>query len=111
MNVKAVVKTKRACGAEYIDFELPEMGPRDVLVKVAACAICGTDVHIYEWNDWAANTFEKSYGAMPRIMGHRFSGEVVETGKNLTKVKAGSPGAAESHIPCGSCFLCRTGKQ
>ncbi|MCL1817810.1 MAG: alcohol dehydrogenase catalytic domain-containing protein [Spirochaetaceae bacterium] len=111
MKVKAIVKNKREAGAEFTDFELPEMGPNDVRVKVAACAICGTDVHIYEWNDWAARTFEKSYGPLPRVLGHEFSGDVVETGKNVTKVKVGDRIAAETHIPCGSCFLCRTGKQ
>jgi threonine 3-dehydrogenase len=111
MRVKAVVKTQRKPGAEFTDFYLPEMGPNDVRVKVAACAICGTDVHIYEWNDWAARTFEKSYGPLPRVMGHEFSGDIVEVGKNVTKVKVGDRIAAETHIPCGSCFLCRTGKQ
>ena len=110
MKVKAVLKTKREPGAEYTDFELPEIGPNDVRVKVAACAICGTDVHIYEWNDWASNTFEKAYGPLPRVMGHEFSGEVVEVGKDVKKIKVGDRVAAETHIACNSCFLCRTGK-
>jgi threonine 3-dehydrogenase len=111
VKVNAIVKTKRELGAEYTDFILPELGPNDVCVKVAACAICGTDVHIYEWNTWAERTVEKAYGPLPRIMGHEFSGDVVEVGKNVTKVKVGDRISAETHIPCGHCFLCRTGKQ
>jgi len=111
MKVKAIVKTQPAHGAEYLDFVLPEMGPNDVRVKPVACAICGTDIHVYEWNAWAAKTVEKAYGKLPRVLGHEFSGEVVEVGKNVTKVKVGDRVAAETHIPCGNCFLCRTGKQ
>jgi threonine 3-dehydrogenase len=109
MKVKAVVKTKPEAGAEYTDFILPEMGPNDVLVKPAACAICGTDIHMYEWNEWASKNVTKSYGDLPRVLGHEFAGEVVEIGKNVTKVKVGDRVSAETHIPCGTCFLCRTG--
>jgi threonine 3-dehydrogenase len=111
MKVNAVVKTKAEPGAEYTSIELPEIGPYDVLVKVKACAVCGTDMHIYDWNKWAAENFTRAYGKLPRILGHEFAGEIVETGKNVTKVKVGDRVAAETHISCGQCFLCRTGKQ
>jgi threonine 3-dehydrogenase len=109
--VRAIVKTQPEPGSKYQDFELPEMGPRDVLVKVRACAICGTDVHIYNWNEWAARNFIKSYGELPRILGHEFAGEIIEVGSEVSKVKKGDRIAAETHISCGQCFLCRTGKQ
>ena len=105
------MKTKAERGAAYTSFELPEMEPSDVLVKVKACAICGTDVHVYDWNEWAAQNFVRAYGGFPRVLGHEFSGEVVEIGRDVTKVKIGDRIAAETHIPCGQCFLCRTGKQ
>ena len=111
MKANAIVKTRAETGADYTLFEIPEMEPIDVLVKVKACAICGTDVHIYNWNEWAAQNFIRAYGALPRVLGHEFSGEVIEVGRNVTKVKIGDRIAAETHIPCGQCFLCRTGKQ
>ena len=111
MKVKAIVKTKAESGAEYTTFEIPGMGPRDVLVKVKACAICGTDVHIYDWNEWAAGNFFRAYGKLPRVLGHEFAGEIVEVGRDVTKVKKGDRVSAETHISCGKCFLCRTGKQ
>jgi threonine 3-dehydrogenase len=109
VRVKAIVKTKEARGAEYSIFELPEIGPKDVLVKVKACALCGTDLHIYEWNEWATKNFIQSYGPLPRVLGHEFSGEVVEIGSQVKKVKPGDRVSAETHIACGLCFLCRTG--
>ncbi len=111
MKVNAIVKTRPEPGAENIPFDLPEMGAGDVLVKVRATAICGTDVHIYDWNEWAAQNFIRSYGGLPRVLGHEFSGEIVEVGKAVKKVTVGDRIAAETHIPCGQCFLCRTGNQ
>ncbi|MTI59806.1 MAG: zinc-binding dehydrogenase [Firmicutes bacterium] len=109
--MKAVVKTKKERGAEYLDVPVPEVGPKDVLIKVAAGAICGTDIHMYQWNKWAKETVEKAYGPLPRILGHEVSGEVVEIGSEVSKVKVGDLVAAETHIPCGECFLCRTGNE
>ncbi|HEY8345243.1 MAG TPA: alcohol dehydrogenase catalytic domain-containing protein [Bacillota bacterium] len=109
--MKAVVKTKKERGAEYMDLPIPKYGPKDVLIKVKACAICGTDIHMYQWNKWAQENMERSYGPLPRILGHEVSGEVVEVGAQVTKVKPGDVVAAETHIPCGQCFLCRTGKE
>jgi threonine 3-dehydrogenase len=109
--MSAIVKTKESIGAEYLEVEIPEVGPREVLVKVKACAICGTDVHMYEWNSWAAENVKKAYGPLPRIMGHEVSGIIEAVGKDVEKVKPGDRVAAETHIPCGKCFLCRTGNQ
>lgn len=102
-------RQKAQSGAEHTSFEIPEMGPRDVRMKVEACAICGTDVHIYDWNEWAARNFIRAYGKLPRVLGHEFSGEIVEVGREVTKVKQGDRIAAETHIPCGQCFLGRPG--
>ncbi len=84
MKANAIVKTKAESGAEYTTFEIPEMEPKDVLVKVKACAICGTDVHIYDWNDWA-----KSRIKTPHIMGHEFCGDVVEVGDQVKNLRVG----------------------
>lgn len=110
-KMKAIVKTKEERGAEYLEVNVPEVGPNEVLVKVKACAVCGTDIHMYQWNEWAATNVKKAYSGLPRIMGHEFSGEVVKVGQGVTKVKIGDRIAAETHIPCGHCYLCRTGSQ
>ncbi len=107
-SMNAVVKTKAQRGAEYMRVDVPDVGPEEVLVKVEVCAICGTDLHMFQWNRWAAENVIRSYGGLPRVMGHEFSGEVVKTGQNVTRVKVGDRIAAETHIPCGTCFLCRT---
>ena len=77
------------------------------MVKVKKTAICGTDIHLYAWNQWCENVNAKN----PMIIGHEFCGEVVEIGANVTLVKAGDLIAGETHIPCGKCILCRTGRQ
>lgn len=108
-TMRAVVKTKEERGAEFRIVPVPQAGAGEVLVKVRACAICGTDVHMYQWNKWAQENVAKSYSGLPRIMGHEFSGEVVQVGEGVTRVKPGDRVAAETHLPCGTCFLCRTG--
>lgn len=100
----AVVKQHPKEGADIIKKEIPKIGPDEVLIKVKATSICGTDVHIYVWNEWA-----KSRIKPPKIMGHEFVGEVVEIGENVTSVKVGDLVSAETHIVCGKCKACRTG--
>jgi threonine 3-dehydrogenase len=100
MKVKAIVKTESKPGAEYTSFEIPEMGPDDVLVKVKAAAICGTDVHICDWNEWAAQNFVRAYGGLPRVLGHDFAGEIVKVAREVANVTVGDRIAAETHIPC-----------
>ncbi len=104
-DMKAVMKKKPASGAEMVRVDIPEIGARDILVKVKATSICGTDLHIYEWNAWAQRRIKP-----PRIMGHEFGGEVVEVGKDVTFVSIGDHVSAETHIVCGKCFQCRTGQ-
>ena len=107
--MKAIVKTKRESGAEYKDVPVPEPNPDEVLIKVHAAAICGTDIHIYKWNKWAQENFERSFSPVPRIMGHEFSGEVVKKGVLAESIEIGQRVACETHIPCGHCYQCRTG--
>ncbi len=104
-KMREVVKTKTGPGAEYIEVDIPTCGPEEVLVKVGATSICGTDVHIYEWNQWAASRIRT-----PQIMGHELAGEVVEVGSQVKWVKVGDRISAETHIPCGHCYQCRTGR-
>jgi len=104
-KMKAIVKTKSAPGAEIMDVDIPTPGSEEVLVKVLATSICGTDLHIYQWNDWAKRRIKN----LPQIMGHELCGEVVELGANVKNIKNGDIISAETHIACGYCYQCRTG--
>lgn len=105
--MKAVYKSNRRIGIELVELSVPEISKDEVLVKVKAAAVCGTDIHLYDWNAWCENVKAKN----PMIIGHEFCGEVVEVGSNVTLVKKGDLIAGETHIPCGKCMLCMTGKQ
>ncbi len=102
--MKAVVKTGQKRGAEFIDAPKPTIGENDILVKVKAAAICGTDLHIYQWNKWAEEKINP-----PQIMGHEFAGEVVKIGKEVQRIRVGDYISAETHISCGHCYQCLTG--
>lgn len=102
--MKAFAKLRSEPGIDLIDAERPKPGPWDVLVRVKAVSVCGTDYHIYRWDDWA-----REHVKPPRIIGHEFAGEIVETGKEVDANLKGSLIAAESHIGCGTCYQCRTG--
>jgi threonine 3-dehydrogenase len=91
---------------ELWDKPVPEPGADDILVKVKAAAICGTDVHIWSWNDWSARRMHP-----PVVIGHEFCGEVIETGKNVQNIKIGDMVSAESHLPCNVCSDCRMGNR
>jgi len=105
--MKAAYKPNREKGIKIVDAPIPKISKNEVLVKVKKTAICGTDIHLYAWNQWCENVNAKN----PMIIGHEFCGEVVEIGANVTLVKAGDLIAGETHIPCGKCILCRTGRQ
>lgn len=96
-KMKAVVKTKPELGAEYLECDIPKIEDDQVLVKVKATSICGTDVHIYKWDPWSESRIGRE--ALPQIMGHEVAGEVVEKGKSVTKVSVGDFISAETHIP------------
>ena len=105
--MKAAYKANRNKGIEVRDVPVPKISPNEVLVKVKKAAICGTDIHLYEWNQWCENVNAKN----PMVIGHEFCGEVVEVGSNVSSIKEGDLVAGETHIPCGQCNMCRTGKQ
>lgn len=111
-RMRALVKTAPAPGAELREVEVPQPGPGEILVKVRAASICGTDVHIYEWNRWAAARIKP-----PIIFGHEFAGEVVALGPGVAEGLSGDGGvrvgdyvSAESHVICGRCYQCQTGQ-
>jgi threonine 3-dehydrogenase len=101
----AVVKPEAAPGAEIREVRVPEYGPGDVLVKVKVASICGTDLHIYNWDRWAQKRIHP-----PLIPGHEFCGEVAAYGKEVSSVKEGDFVSAEMHVACGKCVQCRTGE-
>ncbi len=102
----AVVKRRREPGAEIEEVDKPHVGKGEVLVKTEMASICGTDVHIWEWNHWAQSRIQK----LPIVFGHEFCGEVVEVGKGVRSVKVGDLVSAETHIADGTCYQCRTGR-
>ncbi|RMF64118.1 MAG: L-threonine 3-dehydrogenase, partial [Calditrichaeota bacterium] len=104
-TMKAVVKPAPGPGAEFREVPVPEVGPLDVLIRVKATSVCGTDLHIYEWNEWAQNRIKP-----PQIMGHEMTGIVERVGERVTSVKVGDSVSVETHIPCGFCYQCRTGR-
>ena len=101
----AVVKTRPQRGADLKVVEIPYCQPQEVLVRLQATSVCGTDVHIYNWDAWAEQRV-----TIPRIIGHEAAGEVVEVGKDVQGIAVGDLVSAETHIPCGHCYQCRTGK-
>ena len=102
--MRALVKTKAVPGLELVDVPKPSAGPGQVVVRVLATSLCGTDNHIYRWDEWAQGRIHP-----PRIIGHELCGEVVEAGPGVAAVAIGDYVAAESHITCAVCFQCRTG--
>ncbi len=104
--MKAVMKKEKAPGAELVEVDIPEPGPKDVLLKVKAAAICGTDIHINDWTPFAQARIKP-----PMIFGHETCGEVVKVGNQVTNFVLGDLVAVETHIPDETCFMCRTGLQ
>jgi threonine 3-dehydrogenase len=105
--MKALSKLKPQEGIWMIkDASIPEIGPNDVLVKIKNSAICGTDVHIYKWDKWAASTVPT-----PMIVGHEYFGVVEEVGSEVTHLKKGQRVSGEGHLVCGNCRNCRAGKR
>ncbi|HMF67091.1 MAG TPA: L-threonine 3-dehydrogenase [Phyllobacterium sp.] len=103
--MKALVKAKAEPGIWMERVPVPEPGPNDVLIRVKKSAICGTDVHIYNWDKWAQATIP-----VPMVVGHEFSGEIAEIGSAVTKYKVGQRVSGEGHIVCGICRNCRAGR-
>jgi threonine 3-dehydrogenase len=102
--MQALVKESREPGFVLQDVAVPAIRDDEVLIRVRRAGVCGTDVHIHEWDAWAAGRCSP-----PFTVGHEFAGEVTEVGKLVADVKAGDRVTAEGHIVCGRCHLCRTG--
>jgi len=104
--MKALVKSKAERGIWMQDVTQPSVGHNDVLIRVKRSAVCGTDIHIYQWDDWASNTIK-----VPTTIGHEFYGEVVECGGEVRGFTIGDRVSAEGHITCGVCRNCRAGRR
>ena len=102
----AIEKTKPEPGLWRIEAPIPRVGPKDVRVRVTAFAICGTDLHIVEWDRWAASRIKP-----PLVFGHEFTGVVESIGPGVTSVQPGDRVTAETHVYCGLCYACRRGLQ
>ena len=103
--MKALVKIKAEEGIWLQDMPEPECGNNDVIVKIHKTAICGTDIHIYNWDEWAQKTIP-----VPMITGHEYAGEIVEVGQNVTDLSVGDIVSGEGHITCGRCRNCLAGR-
>ena len=103
--MKALVKKYAKEGLWLEDMPEPEMGNNDVLVKIKKTAICGTDIHIYNWDEWAQKTIP-----VPMITGHEYAGEIVDIGSNVTDLKVGDIVSGEGHLTCGRCRNCLGGR-
>ncbi|MDO5629491.1 MAG: L-threonine 3-dehydrogenase [Mobilicoccus sp.] len=104
--MRALVKTHAGPGLELIDTPEPVCGPRDVKIKVLAAGLCGTDLHLEQWDDWAA-----SQVTPPTTIGHEFFGEIVEVGSDVTSCSVGQKASGEGHVVCGMCRNCRAGRR
>ena len=104
--MQALVKASAAPGLELREVPMPTVGPDDVLIAVHRMSICGTDLHIYDWNEWAAATISP-----PLIIGHEFMGVVADVGDHVTDIVVGDRVTAEGHVTCGRCRNCRAGRR
>jgi len=104
--MKAIVKSAPAPGCCLLDVPEPEIQPGHVRIRVKYGSVCGTDLHIYDWNEWAASRIHP-----PRVIGHEFSGIVEEVAPDVTQLQPGDEVASESHITCGKCRQCLEGKR
>jgi threonine 3-dehydrogenase len=106
MNMKALVKKEARLGLWLEDVPKPVIGINDVLIRVDRAGICGTDVHIYKWDEWAQKTIP-----VPMVIGHEFVGEVAEVGSNVSDFFPGDVVSAEGHVVCGRCRNCLAGRR
>ena len=105
-KMKALVKKYSKPGLWLDEVAVPEYGPNDVLIKIQKTAICGTDIHIYNWDEWASKTIP-----VPMVVGHEYVGIVETFGENVQDVKIGELVSGEGHITCGHCRNCRAGRR
>lgn len=102
--MKCIMKKHKAKGLTLSEAAIPKISKNEVLIKIKAASICGSDYHIYKWDGWSEERVK-----VPVIIGHEFAGEVVEVGADVKRIKIGDYVSAESHIPCGYCKHCRIG--
>jgi len=105
-KMKALVKKYSKPGLWLDEVSVPDYGPNDVLIKIHKTSICGTDIHIYNWDEWAGKTIP-----VPMVIGHEYVGVVEAFGKNVQDVKVGELVSGEGHITCGHCRNCRAGRR
>ena len=104
--MRALVKQEAGPGLDLVERPRPTIGPDDVLIRVERAGLCGTDLHLEQWDDWAASTV-----TAPLVLGHEFFGEVVEVGAAVTSVSVGQKASGEGHVVCGTCRNCRAGRR
>ncbi|MDC8831844.1 L-threonine 3-dehydrogenase [Alteromonas gilva] len=104
--MKSLVKQHREPGIWLTDTDKPVMGHNDLLIKIRKTAICGTDMHIYQWDEWAQQTIP-----VPMVVGHEYVGEVVDMGQEVQGFAVGDRVSGEGHITCGHCRNCRAGRR
>jgi len=104
--MRALVKAERAPGLTMMDVPVPEIGPNDVLIRIHKSAICGTDMHIWNWDPWSQKTIP-----VPMHVGHEYVGIIEQVGSAVTGYKGGERVTGEGHIVCGHCRNCRAGKR
>src|SRR5258706_130158 len=100
--MKALAKLERAPGLTLTRVKKPEVGHNDVMIRITRTAICGTDIHIWKWDDWAQKTIP-----VPMHVGHEYVGEIVEMGQEVRGFAIGDRVSGEGHITCGFCRHCR----
>src|SRR3990172_856025 len=106
-TMRALVKETAAPGAALREVAVPDPGPGELLVRVLAASVCGTDVHIERWDPWA----QENFGPPPMVFGHEMAGgAVVGDGRGAGRVRLGELGAAETHLVDWTCYQCRTGR-
>ena len=104
--MQALVKAQAAAGLWLEDVPVPEVGINDVLIRVHKTGICGTDLHIYDWDAWAQQTIP-----VPMVIGHEFVGEIVDRGSNVSDFQVGDLVSGEGHVVCGRCRNCMAGRR
>ena len=104
--MRALTKTTAGPGLDLVDRPEPTVGPADVKIRVLRAGVCGTDLHLEQWDDWAAATV-----TAPLVLGHEFYGEVVEIGHDVRTCAVGDRASGEGHVVCGTCRNCRAGRR
>lgn len=105
-TMNAIVKAEAKKGVQWKKVPIPQIGENDLLIKITTTSICGTDVHLYKWDEWAKKTLP-----VPSIIGHEFVGRIAKVGRNVKSFKVGDRVSGEGHITCGHCNECLTGKR